>query len=190
MNHNNKRFIVLMLFVSLFITNIFGVCQQEFWASAKTDTKKYYVKEKYMRDLGKKFKVFKKKYGWTSTNREYEFRAQCVYQIPEKKIWYTFQGDNSGESWKMKDNSKCIRISMKAKSLVKGFKGKTKINKFVSQLDSKKKKASWHMGGQLGTTAMIAFYAKNGQKYWLNIEMDNEKDRWISANEMIRLVKA
>ena len=46
------------------------------------------------------------------------------------------------------------------------------------------------MGGQLGTTAMIAFYAKNGQKYWLNIEMDNEKDRWISANEMIRLVKA
>ena len=60
MNHNNKRFIVLMLFVSLFITNIFGVCQQEFWASAKTDTKKYYVKEKYMRDLGKNLKYLRK----------------------------------------------------------------------------------------------------------------------------------
>lgn len=142
-----------------------------------------------MRDLGKKFKVYKQKYGWTLTNGQFSRLAWCNYQIPKEKVWYTFQGDNSAGPWKMKNNSKCICISGKAKILVKGFKGKMKINKFVSRLDSQKRKASWRMGGQGGTTAMITFYGKNGQKYWLNIEMDSEKDRWISANEMVAIVK-
>lgn len=190
MNYSNKRFIVVMLFVSLFITNIFGVYQQKSSVSAKTIPKKYHVKEKYMRDLGKKFKVFKKKYGWTLTNGEFSRLAWCGYQIPRKKIWYTFQGDDSGTSWKMKNNSKCISISVKAKTLVKGFKGKMKLNKFVSKLASKGKKARWVMGGQVGTTVTITFYPRKGQKYYLNIYKDNEKDFWISANEMISLVKA
>lgn len=190
MNNNNKRFIVVMLLMSLFVTNIFGVYLQQSWASAKTSSKKYHVKEKYICDLGKKFKVFKKKYGWTLTNGEFSRAAWCDYQIPDKKIWYTFQGDDSAEAWKMKNNSKCIHISMKAKTLIKDFKGKMKINKFVSKLDSKKKKARWSMGGQLGTTAMITFYPQKEQKYYINIYKNDKKDCWISANEMITLVKA
>lgn len=190
MNMQNKRFIVVMLLMCLLAANLFGVYMQKSWASAKTGTKKYHVKEQYIRDLGKEFKVFKKKYGWTLTNGEFSRLAWCDYQIPKKKIWYTFQGDNSGATWKMKDNSGCITIYAKAKTLVGGFNGKMKIDKFVSKLDSKKKKAKWSMGGQIGTTAMITFYAKNGQKYHLNIEMDNEKDRWISANDRVSLVKA
>lgn len=181
----------MILLMSLFITNIFGVYVQKSWVSAKTTSKKYHVKERYTRDLGKKFKVFKKKYGWTLTNGEYEFAAQCDYQIPGKKIWYQFQGDSSGVSWKMKNNSKCITIRMKAKTLIKGFKGKMKIDTFVSKLYSKKRKASWSMGAPGGNpTAVITFYAKNGQKYWLYKDVYDEKNIWISANDWLDLKKA
>ncbi len=184
----NKRFIIRIVIVLLFAAHILGVGipQQTVSVFAKT-TGKYYVKEKYMRDLDKTFKVFKKKYGWTFTNGEFSRLAWCSYQVPGTKIHYTFQGDHT---WKMKNNSKCIAIRMKAKTLVSGFRGKIKINTFVSRLDSKKKKASWRMGGQLGRTAMITFYGKNGQKYWLNIEMNSAKDRWISQNDYVVLTKA
>lgn len=191
MNNLNKRFIVFIFLMSMFITNIFGVYMQKTWVSAKTNTKKYHVKEKYLRDLGKKFKVFKKKYGWTLTNGGAPRAAQFEYQIPNKKIWYTFQGytDTSTGEWKMRNDIRCIRIHMKAKMLIKGFKEKMKINKFVSKLDSKKKKASWSEGNLYTSPALVVkFYAKNGQKYKIYKEIA-DNDRWISANDWVDLVK-
>ena len=189
--NNKKRFNVIMLLMSLIITNLFGVYPQSSSASAKTAGMKYYVKEKYTNDLGKKFKNFKKKYGWTLTNGAFESSAQCDYQIPGKKIWYQFQGSDFQGEWKMKNNSKCITIRMKAKTLIKGFKGKMKIDRFVSKLYSKKKKANWSIGAPHGSlTAVITFYAKNGHEFWLYKEMYDKKDHWISANDWIDLKKA
>lgn len=190
MKYINKRFIVFMLFVSLLVTNI---SQRAAWASAKSATKKYYVKEKYLRDIGKKFKVLKKKNAWTLKNGECEHAAQYSYRMPKKNIWYTFQGDSSAESWKMKNNAKCIYISMKVGTLVKGFKGKMKIDKFVSKLYSKKKKAKWSMGvlaHVFGEEAIsITFYAKNGKKYRLDIPVESKEKRWISANDRVQIIR-
>lgn len=192
MNYKNKCFMVFVLFAAFFATNIFGIYQQESWVSAKTNTK-YYVKEKYTKDLGKKFKGLKKKYGWTLKNGSFSNAARCDYQVPKKTVWYTFQGDDSAGTWKMKNNSKCIYIYIKAGILVKGFKGKMKINKFVSCLYSKKIKASWSKGAEAYSwgeaAANIIFYAKNGQKYRLDVPLDGEKDNWISANDRVMLMR-
>lgn len=188
-----KHFIVSLLLIGLLVTNIFGFATRESWAATKATTKKYQVKEQYIRDIAKKFKVIKKKYGWTLKNGSFSHAAQCDYQIPGKEIWYTFQGGDDFGSWKMKNDSRCIFIRMKVKTLVKGFKGKIRIKKFVAKLYSRKKKAKWNMGVTAYVwgeeAACITFYAKSGQKYRLEIPMDSGGEHWISANDWVQVIK-
>lgn len=152
--------------------------------------KKYYVKKQYINDLGKKFKVLKKNYDWTLTNGEFGRAARCSYQVPGKKIYYTFQCDALAETWEMTNDTKCDAISLKAKTLIKDFNGKIKLDTFVSRLDSDGRKATWTWGLEAWLpAAWIDFYYK-GQKYRLCINKESEDDYWISANESISLYKA
>lgn len=183
-----KKFsVTVKILVALLITSIWRIGLQPSYA--KASSKKYYVKKKYLRDIGREFQYFKKKYGWTLTDGEFTRMTWFVYWTPNNKIMYTFDSHAENFYPKMKNTAKCVRISMKAKDLVKGFKGKMNINTFVSRLDSKKKKASWSMGGQLGTTIMIPFYPMKGKRYYLELNKDSKKDFWISGNEMITLLR-
>ncbi len=159
------------------------------------------VKENYINDIGKEFKIIKKKYGWTIDSKldfDVNYGFQVVYQVPEKNIYYTFQGDlDTGE---MHGNSKCISIYVpKLKDILVGYNKTLMVNNFTKRLYSENIAATHEEGwadpifahneiaGEDGYYERIVFYTSKGKERVMLVDVMEPNLKKIKRNAMAEI---